>query len=559
MTTSITVEAPVVEENAFTILPQDHEQNGRSHSSAECTITPLHIVDPTTETVTVEREYPTGTKFWFTILSLCIVLIIGGLDNNIVATAAPSITDHFHTVADVGWYSSAFRLCTCAFQFMFSKMYKLFPIKAIFLITNVIFLVGSLLCATAATSTMFVVGRAVTGLGFAGEMAGCYAVIVEILPLRRRPVFAGLLACVESLAIISAPIVGGGLTQSLGWRWCFWINLPIGALALVATTFLFSNPRPQEEDDMTFRQKLKELDLVSNCLFIPSLTALFVALSWAGTKYPWSDGKVIGLFVLFAVLFAAFSYSQYRRGDSAALPSRILKHRSVISGALFTGCTNSMMQVIEYYLPTYYQVVRENTPSESGFKMIPILVGMMLGLFLQGIGTTTLGYYTPFMIFASVCMPIAAGLMTTYSLDTNLVQIILYSGFAGFAGGIGFQGPQSAVQTTLPASDVNLGIGVILFAQNFGPALSIAIAQVIFTNQLSQNLERVVPGLTPSSIENNSLSDIKNRVPAEKWIEVFAGIDQSLIQTWYLAIALGCTTMVASLLMEWRSVKHKQS
>lgn len=199
------------------------------------------------------------------------------------------------------------------------------------------------------------------------------------------------------------------------------------------------------------------------------------------------------------------------------------------------------------------------SPGESGIKMIPILLGMMLGLMLQGIGTTALGYYAPFMIFASVCMPIAAGLMTTYSLRTGLAQIILYSGFAGFAGGIGFQGSQSAVQTTLPSADVNLGIGVILFGQNFGPAVFIAIAQVIFTNELASNLQDVVPGLTAATIENNGLSDIKNKVPMQNWGEVLAGIDRSVTTTWNLAIALACTTMVGSLLMEWRSVKQKQS
>lgn len=167
-------------------------------------------------------DYPKGSKFWGTVIAICVVLILGGLDANIVATAVPSITNNFHTVADVGWYSSAFRLCSCAFQFGFAKLYKHFSIKGVYLLSNVIFLVGSLLCATATSSAMFIVGRAVTGLGFAGEMAGCYAVITHILPLNKRPVFAGLLACVESLAIISAPIVGGALTQSLGWRWCFW-------------------------------------------------------------------------------------------------------------------------------------------------------------------------------------------------------------------------------------------------------------------------------------------------------------------------------------------------
>ncbi|KAB8256125.1 major facilitator superfamily domain-containing protein [Aspergillus pseudonomiae] len=536
---------------------QDMQQNEQPGSATSA---------PTVETLTVESipadtepNYPTGTKFWFTIISLCVILILGGLDANIVATAVPSITNHFHTLAHVGWYSSAFRLCTCAFQFGFAKLYKLFSIKVIFLISNVIFLVGSVLCATAASSTMFIVGRAVTGVGFAGELAGCFAALVHIVPLNRRPVFAGLMACVESLAIIAAPILGGALTQSLGWRWCFWINLPIGTVSLVTMLFLFSDPRTLQEDDLTMTQKIRELDLVSNCLFIPSLTALFIALSWAGTKYPWSDGKVIGLFVVFAVLLVLFLINQYRRGDSAALPFRIIKSRSVIAGFIFTTCTNSMTNVLEWYLPTYYQIVRSRTPSESGYLMIPILVGMMLGLFLQGIGTTTFGYYAPFMIFGSICMPIAAGLMTTYNPHTSLAQMILYSGLAGFGGGIGFQGSQAAVQTTLSAADVNLGIGVILFGQSMGPAVFIAIAQVIFTNQLSSILEGVVPGLTPAYIAERGLGDIKNLVPMQRWDEVLHGVDQSLTRTWYLCVALGCTTIVGSLLMEWRSVKQKQS
>ncbi|KAB8218887.1 major facilitator superfamily domain-containing protein [Aspergillus novoparasiticus] len=478
-----------------------------------------------------EPNYPTGTKFWFTVIALCVILILGGLDANIVATAVPSITNHFHTLADVGWYSSAFRLCTCAFQFGFAKLYTLFSIKIVFMTSNVIFLVGSVLCATAASSTMFIVGRAVTGLGFAGELAGCFAVLAHILPLNRRPVFAGLMA----------------------------INLPIGTVSLAVMFFLFSDPRTRQEDDLTLAQKIRELDLVSNCLFIPSLTALFIALSWAGTKYPWSDGKVIGLFVVFAVLLTVFLINQYRRGDSAALPFRIIKNRNVIAGFIFTTCTNSMTNVLEWYLPTYYQVVRSRSPSESGYLMIPILAGMMLGLLLQGIGTTTFGYYAPFMVLGSVCMPIAAGLMTTYNPHTSLAQIILYSGLAGFGGGIGFQGPQAAIQTTLSAADLNLGIGVILFGQSMGPAVFIAIAQVIFTNQLSSRLEGVVPGLTPAYIAERGLGDIKNMVPMQQWDEVSRSIDRSLTRTWYLSVALGCTTVVGSLLIEWRSVKQKQS
>lgn len=219
-TTIITPEELPAEHKISTLLPslQNQLQQPPHTTTSERMTEALHI-QPAPST---EPKYPTGTKFWCTVLALCVVMILGGLDANIVATAVPSITDHFHTIADVGWYSSAFRLCTCAFQFGFAKLYKHFSIKIIFLLSNVVFLVGSLFCATAASSTMFIVGRAVTGLGFSGGLAGSFAVITHILPLNKRPVFAGLMACVESLAIISAPIVGGALTQTLGWRWCFW-------------------------------------------------------------------------------------------------------------------------------------------------------------------------------------------------------------------------------------------------------------------------------------------------------------------------------------------------
>lgn len=195
--------------------PQERPQNQLSTATSAQPVEALDI-DP------AEPNYPTGTKFWFTLIALGLILTLGGLDANIVATAVPSITNDFHTVADVGWYASAFRLCSCAFQFGFAKLYKHFSIRSIFLLCNSIFLVGSLLCATAASSTMFIVGRAVSGLGFSGELAGCFAVLVHILPLDKRPVYSGLMASVEMIAIISAPVVGGALTQSLGWRWCFW-------------------------------------------------------------------------------------------------------------------------------------------------------------------------------------------------------------------------------------------------------------------------------------------------------------------------------------------------
>ena len=268
-----------------------------------------------------EIEYPTNTKFWLIILTVAAVLVLGSLDINIVATAVPSITDDFHSFADLSWYLSAFRLSACAFQFVFGKAYKLFSIKRVFLLANAFFSIGSLLCATAATSSMLIFGRAVAGFRRAGLLSGCFTILIHSMPLRRRPMFVGVLGGLESLAVIAAPLLGGVLTQALGWRWCFWINLPIGGLTiLLAIFFVPHGPKSSDRNSMTVRQKVAQLDLVSNLLFLPAITSLFIALSWAGTRYSWSDGKVIGLLVTFAVLLLGFSYNQHRLGDIAVLP-----------------------------------------------------------------------------------------------------------------------------------------------------------------------------------------------------------------------------------------------
>ncbi|KAI1173416.1 efflux pump antibiotic resistance protein [Nemania sp. FL0916] len=507
-----------------------------------------------------QQEYPTGTRFWLIMLTMGAVLVLASVDMNIIATAVPSITDHFHTVADVGWYSSAFRLSVCAFQFVFGKAYTLFSVKRVFLLANVISIAGSLLCGTAPTSTALVVGRAVAGLGSAGIFSGCFVILVQSVPLHRRPIFLGVVGGIEGVATLAAPLLGGALTQALGWRWCFYINPPVGAVTLALTMCCFSDTqKPGHIARLTFKQKALQLDLLSNLLFLPSLTALFLALSWAGTKYSWASPKVIGTLVAFAVLLAAFVYNQFRRGDAAALPPRILKRRTVIAGFIYIMSTNSTGNVLEYYLPTYYQTVRGYSPARSGYMMFPIIIGAIIGSFVHGAGTSSFGYYAPFMLCGSIIMPIAAGLITTFSTDTSLVQLILYTALSGLAYGIGFSGPHNAVQTVLPAEDIPLGLSIMLFAQSFGPAVAIAIAQVIFTNQLWVNLNGLVPGLSRSNLQDSGLMEIVTSAPPARSGDVLAAIDQSIIQTWYLVVGLAVTTLVGSLLIEWRSVKSKRS
>nr|POF17770.1 aspyridones efflux protein [Quercus suber] len=487
-------------------------------------------------------QYPTGVRFWLLMFNLGVIVILCGLDMMIVATAVPQITDHFHTVADVGWYSVAFRLCTCTFQFLY-----VIQTKAILQLLR-----------KAVSSSMLVAGRAIAGAGTAGLNAGAVLILVQSTPLRCRPFFLGVWAAIEGLSGIAGPLLGGALTQTLGWRWCFWINLPLGGATLLLTLFLFSEaPKASDVARLPFAAKIVQLDFISNLILIPALTCLFLALSWAGTRYAWQSGEVIGLLVTFTVLGTTFVYSLFRRGDAAALPIRILKHRTVLASLVFVTLWNSAGNVFEYFLPIYYQAVRGYNPAQSGLLMLPYLVAATLAAIGAGIGTGACGYYVPFMILATVVIPIATGLATTFGIYTGLAKIIVYTGLAGLGYGVGASGSSTAVQTVLSDDDIPLGISALLFGGGLGPAVGIAIAQAVFANQLSKNLHGVVPDLGHASLDANGLNELVTLVPQAQSRDVILGINESVVQTWYLAVALACATLLGSLSLEWRSVKKE--
>ncbi len=353
-------------------------------------------LEPASQTTAAEdeRKYPQGTKFYVIFVSACLVLILAEMDFSIVAVAVPSITNTYHTVADIGWYSSAFRLSMCSFQFLFGKLYKLFSFKKIFMGCVGIFLLASIVCSFAPTSLSFVIGRAIAGLASGGIVAGIFTLLVYCLPLRKRPLYTSFAGAIEGVSIIGAPVIGGFLVE-VDWRWCFIINIPLSVIALVLLAIFLEDFKPSARQ--SWRQCVKELDLLGNLVLIPSLTCLFMALGWAGTRYEWSSPTIIALFCVFFFLLIVFAIDQWAKQDAATLPPRILKNRSILSGFLFSLCCSSTLNVVEYYLPIWFQAVREYSPSTSGLLMIPGVVGYMVAFLLQGSGVNVIGYYVPFV------------------------------------------------------------------------------------------------------------------------------------------------------------------
>ena len=210
-------------------------------------------------------------------------------------------------------------------------------------------------------------------------------------------------------------------------------------------------------------------------------------------------------------------------------------------------------------MPIYFQVVKGASATKSGALCLPSVVGLLVSIILGGSGTSLFGYYAPFMIATSILTPIAAGLMTTLKVNASLGSLLAYQALLGFGTGIGFQGPQTAASTIFSLADAPLGISAIIFAQNFGPALFVPVAQTIFLGRLKSYLEKFVPGVDSNALATMGLLDLKNSVGSAELEDALLGYDMALTKTFFLPVALTCAGVLGALGMEWRSVKQKKS
>lgn len=208
-------------------------------------------------------------------------------------------------------------------------------------------------------------------------------------------------------------------------------------------------------------------------------------------------------------------------------------------------------------MPTYFQVVRGASATVSGVLSLPIAIGVPVAVMCGSSATSLLGYYTPFMIITGILTPIAAGLLTSLSVEQSLTSLLCYQALLGVGAGVGFQGPQVAAQTILPVNDSPMGIALIIFAQNFGPALFVSIVQTVFTGQLLTRLGSLLPNLDTYSLSAMGMSDLEKYVPSADIPRVIEGYDKALTTAFFLPVGLACASMIGALGMEWRSVKRK--
>ncbi|KAJ4286162.1 hypothetical protein N0V90_013511 [Kalmusia sp. IMI 367209] len=526
--------------------------------------------DTASQTDGTVTEYPTKAKLTLITIGVCLAVFLMALDNSIIATAIPRITDQFHSLQDVGWYGSAYLLCTAALQLQFGKLYTFLSIKWTFLSAIGVFELGSLLCGVAQSSTMLIIGRAIAGLGAAGIYSGAVLIVANSVPLEKRPAYmygilppdfvdiAGLVGSMYGISSIAGPLLGGAFTDNATWRWCFYINLPIGGVVVALIVFFFPQPHQHKPPPEPLLKRIDRFDPIGTFLLIPAVVCLLLALQWGGIKYPWSNGRIIALLVLAGILVIAFIGVQIWKQENATLPPRILKSRTVWASALFAFGLGASFFLAVYYIPIWFQAVKGTSAVGSGIRNLPMMLSAVLLSVVAGIFITMQGQYAPWLYLGTIFTSVGAGLLTTWEPDTKSSVWIGYQIVYGIGIGFALQQPLVAVQTVLEIKDIAVGASLIVFIQSIGGAIFTSVGNTVLTNQIVSNLAKHAPSVPPMLVLGTGASELKNTFSEDVLPGIVLSYNDALQKVFLVCTVMAAFTIIGSLCIEWNSVKGKK-
>ncbi|QDS67459.1 hypothetical protein FKW77_000692 [Venturia effusa] len=505
-----------------------------------------------------EVEYPTALKLTIIVIALSMAVFCTGLDATIIPVVVPGITDDYKTMQDVGWYGSAYFLASAASQLPYGKLYTFCSIKQVFLYALLLFELSSLICATSHSSDALVAGRAIAGLGSGGVFAGALHIIRHLARPAKRPVYVGIIVCTMALSNIAGPLLGGVISETIDWRWCFWINLPTG-LAVSMVLFIFITTPEQKQPRLSWKARLQRLDIPGLVLIVLATTFFLTALEWGGTRFPWRGWQIVLLFCFSVTMLCAFVATQLRLGDMGAIPVSLLKRKEIVACSWLGFCVNGSASVTSFWLPNWFQEIKNASPLESGESMLPQVLGFALFGLLTWPLVTCVGYWGPFILSGTVFMAIGGGMLTTLHTNSSPSAWIGFQCLSGIGYGLCAQAPISLLQEILTyENDVSMATSIVVLWSQLGP---LSIDETIFSNSLTQKLARIVPFFESDHRMTLRHGIIQLRNQLEKMhpelaSEIVKSYNEAITAVLRIAVVLAALSVLGSLGPGWKRGKR---
>ncbi|KAH8880059.1 MFS general substrate transporter [Thozetella sp. PMI_491] len=519
--------------------------------------------DPETQTLpdNGDKVYPKGLNLTLLCTAMILANMCRGLDLSIISTALPRITEEFNSLSDVGWYGSAYPLTTCCFQLLFGKLYVEFSIKWVFLIAVGIFELGSVMCAIAPSSFVLILGRAVAGLGGAGIFTGTFLIMALSVPMHERAKFIGINGGFAAVAQVMAPFLGGVFTDSLSWRWCFWINLPLGGVTILVVLFMLRLPEQAGgSPSKSVWELLRKFDIVGTIFFLPATVSLLLALQWGGEEYPWDDWRVVLLLCTFGVTIVAWGVTQRRLGDHATVPLRIVRQRSVAASLWMMFCRGSYGTIVIQYVPMWFQTILNVSAYQSGLNLLATSGSMALVTLMSGYMTSFIGYYVPQMYLCAILGSISTGMIYSFDVHTTTTYWAAALVIYGFSAGMSVQPCMMVAQTVLDGTDMSIAMALMLFTQNLSGSVFMSAGNSVLQGRLVDELRRLVPQVNPAAVMAAGAANLEaqmQKIYPKHVGGIMEAYSNALRAVFLIAAVLAAISIFGATLVEWKCVKEK--
>ena len=474
---------------------------------------------------------------------LMITMLLAMLDNTIVGPALPTIVGDLGGLKHLSWVLTAYTLATAISTLVWGKLGDLFGRKSMFLASIVVFLVGSALTGMSQSMMELILFRGLQGLGAGGLIVGVMAILGELIPPAERGKYQGLFMAIMPLAMLGGPLIGGWITDNASWRWAFYVNIPLGAIAIVTVWFTLHSPRRTTGKVI--------IDWWGAALLAVWASALVLLGSWAGSQYAWGSWQIALLAVIGVVAFVAFVAVE-RRVSEPILPLHVFSNRNFALAGGLSFLVGLAMMGSAAYLPQFQQLVQGASATNSGLLLLPMMFPMILASLIVGQLTSRIGKIRIFPIIGGVVLTAGMVLMAQVQVDTTKLTLAFFMIVLGFGVGLLMQPSMLIAQNSVSLRDMGAGMGASTFLRTMGMSLGTAVLGTVYTTRLTDSLTneagdagaQLVSGgaqLPPSMVKT---------LPAELQNALHVGVTHGIQGVFWAAAAAGVVGFVVALFIK---------